>query len=433
MPLVVRRRESLTEAAETAILLGEAPDGLPLVLSVLRRSSVRGAVMAALGKPSRADLAPEVSDALDGLEQALCREARLRGICDVGGHKVYRSKSLVGVLFGDTMLARALGAHSPLILDEDRFAPSSQPEMVANTAAMAMMPRPITAMKGLNVARRLAVPLQSGPAYLAEKAEGDDGHESLLPFRFEDLRPIPSARFTSKSSSPVTAPLADEVAYARAVREHRAIAWTLGALDLARAVAGLGRSVQGFHDDDRVHCDIKPSNALLLGNTAIAIDPIGVAVGAVSPGATPGWAAPEQILARPVSPATDVYALGLMTARLLRAAIYGEERSFIIPTGGGDRRRVRILSEQDVFIDHELSGLTNSDRLRWCDFIRRCVAFAPEDRPQSGRAFADELDQLLDDSPLVGDVGLVGGPGELRRNTDLLGAFQPSWVVTDFR
>jgi serine/threonine protein kinase len=208
---------------------------------------------------------------------------------------------------------------------------------------------------------------------------------------------------------------------------------------MARSIAGLARDIGALHEEGRVHCDVKPGNALLTGIGPTSIDPLGVATGELSPGATPGWAAPEQVLARPVSPATDVYALGLMVASLVGAAIYGEERSFVIPTGAGGRRRLRLLASPDVFIDPRAGGGDDDDgpsvpaltRAAWCDFIRRCVGFEPERRPENAVAFAGELDALIADAELDGDLPIRGGPGLLRRNVEVLGAVRPSWVITD--
>jgi serine/threonine protein kinase len=179
---------------------------------------------------------------------------------------------------------------------------------------------------------------------------------------------------------------------------------------------------------------VKPANTVVTGAGAVAIDPIGVTIGQVSPGATPGWAAPEQILARAVVPSTDVYPLGLMVARLLGAAIYGEERSFLVPIGKGECRRVRLLADQDVFIDPETTGdMPMAIREGWQDFVRECVAFDPDDRPDSAARFCERLAELLEDTPLDWRLPLPGGPGTLRRDVDVLGALQPSWVVSDFR
>jgi hypothetical protein len=333
------------------------------------------------------------------------------------------------------MLSRILGAQSPLILAEDRYAPSSRPERVTNTAVLAAVSRatgPVTLMKGLATKRHVAVPLRSGPAFLVED-EGNDP-ESLEPLRFEDLRPVPSARFHARGRREADGALGDLEAYRRAVFENPTIGWSVAASDVGQMIVQLARSLAAVHDEGRVHADVKPANTVITATGAVAIDPIGVTIGHVSPGATPGWAAPEQILAREVVPATDVYPLGLMAARLLGAAIYGEERSFLVPVGKGECRRVRLLSDQDVFVDPDgTPGLSRRVREGWQEFVRECVEFDPDDRPGSIAAFADRCEELLAEEPLGWRLPLPGGPGTLRRDVDVLGAMQPSWVVSDFR
>lgn len=437
LPLRVRRREDLGVEPQVAVVLGDAPDGLPLILRVERRASVETAVRTALGHPATLD--PEVDRALGALEAAVATSARGAGVFEIRGEtrgpRLYRTAATVGVLLGESMLSRILGAQSPLILAEDRYAPSSRPERVTNTAVLAAVSRatgPVTLMKGLATKRHVAVPLRSGPAFLVED-EGNDP-ESLEPLRFEDLRPVPSARFHARGRREADGALGDLEAYRRAVFENPTIGWSVAASDVGQMIVQLARSLAAVHDEGRVHADVKPANTVITATGAVAIDPIGVTIGHVSPGATPGWAAPEQILAREVVPATDVYPLGLMAARLLGAAIYGEERSFLVPVGKGECRRVRLLSDQDVFVDPDgTPGLSRRVREGWQEFVRECVEFDPDDRPGSIAAFADRCEELLAEEPLGWRLPLPGGPGTLRRDVDVLGAMQPSWVVSDFR
>jgi hypothetical protein len=437
-PLFVRQRSTLSETPDTAVVLGEAPDGLPLILRVSRPGSVEQAVIGALGYPPRDALPAAVLRSLDALEAAVRDEGRKIGIQHGELGAVYRSSSTVGGLLGETMLARLIGAHSPLILPDDRYQPSSQPEQIAHTGMFAqqMQQRPVTAMKELDRERYLVVPVGPGPIFVASL--GDDEASSqvtgdvVVPLRFEDLRGLPSARFRfRKGAVEYDGALADERAYARAVKEADAIAWTVDRNDVAGAIAGLARDVAHLHQEGRVHCDVKPGNTLVTADGTIAIDPLGVRAGEQSPGATPGWAAPEQILARPVSPPTDVYALGLMAAALVGAVIFGEERSFVIPIGRAERRRLRVLSAPDVFLDPTSSALDDAGRAAWCALVRDAVAFAPEHRPADGVAFADRLAGLLDDYPLAGQLSLRGGPGSLSRSVEVLGSLQPSWIVDD--
>jgi hypothetical protein len=458
--LRVAPRGELSERPEVAIALGEAPDGLPLLLHVVRRGSVRNAVVAALGY--REILPSEVESRLTALEEAVARAARSAGIEPVNDTLVYLTSASVGQLFGLPLLARILGAESPIVLAEDRYTASARPELVAHTAAVAHAPAPVTLMKGLKTHRHVAVPLRPGPVFLAEPgvvdapmlpgnghgrngrngSGGSNGHaladqpvgidpQSLEPLRFEDLRGLPSARWMIGAGDGT---FDDRAPYLRALQAGGWAQWLVSAGDVVRLIGQVARSLQMFHDEGRVHCDVKPANTLVTAQGAVAIDPIGVAVGRVSPGVTPTWAAPEQLLAQPVVPGTDVYALALMLAQLLRAAIYGEERSFLIPVGGNERRRVRVLGDPEVFVDPSVIKLDDEGRQAWGDLIRQCVAFDPDDRPQNAAAFADEVEQLAQDHPLDWELpAFRPGPGDLAINAEVEGSVQPAWVITDRR
>jgi serine/threonine protein kinase len=279
--------------------------------------------------------------------------------------------------------------------------------------------------------RHVAVPLRAGPAVLVEAGDTVEP-ETVAPLRLEDLRRIPSARFVARGRIDAEGAVADVEGYLAAARAGATLTWTVTAGDLGRVIAQLARSVGALHDEGRVHADVKPANAVVTTGGVFAIDPIGVVAGHASPGATPGWAAPEQLLSRPVLPATDVYPLGLMVARLLGAVVSGEERSFVVPLGRGQRHRVRLLSDHDVHIDPSLE-LPAPIRAAWEALIRQAVEFDPDDRTGSTSELADRIDELLEAGPLTDRVVLQPGPGRLERNVDLGTGVQPAWLVTDRR
>jgi hypothetical protein len=88
-----------------------------------------------------------------------------------------------------------------------------------------------------------------------------------------------------------------------------------------RLIAGVAEALQAIHAAGVIHRDLKPSNVLLAQDGPRVID-FGIARAlAATPmtrtGATmgsPDYLSPEQILNRPVTPATDVFALGTLAA-----------------------------------------------------------------------------------------------------------------------
>src|SRR5205823_6065725 len=113
-----RERAALAEAADAAVLLGLAPDGLPLALLVQRAAPLTPSVRAALGVGRDVVLPPEVAGALERLEQAVEGAACAAGLVPLDGRRAYRSASPLAGLFGETLLARLLGGYSPLPLPD---------------------------------------------------------------------------------------------------------------------------------------------------------------------------------------------------------------------------------------------------------------------------------------------------------------------------
>ncbi|MBT2447803.1 serine/threonine protein kinase [Streptomyces sp. ISL-43] len=135
---------------------------------------------------------------------------------------------------------------------------------------------------------------------------------------------------------------------------------------------GVAEALHVIHGAGIVHRDLKPANVLLASDGPRVID-FGIARAAdstaltstgVSVG-TPAFMAPEQASAGTVTPATDVFALGLIAAfAATGASVYGDGPSHAV--------LYRIVHEAP-----DLSGL--SPQLR--PVVTRCLSRDPADRP----------------------------------------------------
>jgi serine/threonine protein kinase len=166
------------------------------------------------------------------------------------------------------------------------------------------------------------------------------------------------------------------------------------ALALDHAHAGLDREGRPL---GIVHCDLSPSNVFISKNGEIKLGDFGVAL---TPGATkalsgPGafgkvqYLAPEQIRGEPVTPATDLFALGAVLFELLT-------NEHVFPGRDVNEVGQRILqgklrapSEVRPEVPFEMDAL-----------LLRCLAARPEDRWPSAAEFAAEIASRYD--PAIG-------------------------------
>ncbi|MEU3602162.1 protein kinase [Streptomyces sp. NPDC006798] len=155
---------------------------------------------------------------------------------------------------------------------------------------------------------------------------------------------------------------------AAAVNEHG----KLPAETVLLLVAGIAEALQVIHGAGIVHRDLKPANVLLAADGPRVID-FGIARAAdatslTSSGVTigtPSFMAPEQAAGAKVTPATDVFALGLVaTYAATGRAAFGEGTSHGV--------LYRIVHEEP-----DLTGVPE----RLVELVTRCLAKEPSERP----------------------------------------------------
>ncbi|MDN3356194.1 serine/threonine-protein kinase [Actinomadura sp. DC4] len=141
---------------------------------------------------------------------------------------------------------------------------------------------------------------------------------------------------------------------------------------VCRLLAGAAEALITIHAAGLVHRDLKPANVLLADDGPRVID-FGITHAAESTSATrtgvrvgtPTYMAPEQILGRPVTSRTDVFALGQLT-------MYAATGRTAFGEGHQDALFYRIINESP-----ELGGCP--DALR--DLLERCLAKQDGERP----------------------------------------------------
>ncbi|GHF44931.1 hypothetical protein GCM10018790_23380 [Kitasatospora xanthocidica] len=168
------------------------------------------------------------------------------------------------------------------------------------------------------------------------------------------------------------------------VREHGA----LPVRTVLLLMGGIAEALQAIHSVEVVHRDLKPANVLVAGDGPRVID-FGIARAADATALTgtgyrigsPAFMSPEQAQGRPVTPATDVFALGALAAYVAGGTA---------PFGDGPDTAVlyRVVHE-----DADLSAVPADLR----ELIQRCLAKNPEDRPKPA-----EIIQVARNHPEVG-------------------------------
>ncbi|WCN78741.1 serine/threonine-protein kinase [Micromonospora sp. LH3U1] len=161
---------------------------------------------------------------------------------------------------------------------------------------------------------------------------------------------------------------------------------TAGRLDVAETmsiVAQAAAALNAAHRGGIVHRDVKPSNLLVQEDGTVVLVDFGVArstdiTSITSTNAVPGTAlymAPEQAAGRPVSGATDIYALGAVTYCCLTGS----------PPFTGDNPlqvAVRHLDDEPPELPHDIPEAVRA-------LVSRALAKDPLDRFTSGAAMAE--------------------------------------------
>jgi serine/threonine protein kinase/tetratricopeptide (TPR) repeat protein len=183
---------------------------------------------------------------------------------------------------------------------------------------------------------------------------------------------------------------------------------SLSVEQILQLILQVARAVAHAHARLVVHRDLKPSNILVTAAGSVRLLDFGVAkLLENQPGEqtqfavrafTPEYAAPEQIKSEPISTATDVYSLGVVSYQLLTGALPYSPKH----TGNGQQLE-RAITEIDASLASETAQDHQRGRRLRGDIdaiLNRALKKDPTQRYASADAFALDIDHHLHGRPI---------------------------------
>jgi tRNA A-37 threonylcarbamoyl transferase component Bud32 len=170
---------------------------------------------------------------------------------------------------------------------------------------------------------------------------------------------------------------------------------------VAKIMQGVCMSLAEAHAQKIIHRDLKPANIFLCevegDHDFVKVMDFGIArVIEVDQGqsqltqtgmtqGTPAYMSPEQAMAKETSPATDLYALGCILFEMITGEAVFQEDSALA---------VSLAHVRDTPAFVVVPGATPEVSNAWNELIQRLLKKKPEQRPQSAKDLAAELDKL---------------------------------------
>ncbi len=179
----------------------------------------------------------------------------------------------------------------------------------------------------------------------------------------------------------------------------------------------IAQGISYAHSNGVIHRDLKLDNVLLSNDGEVKIADFGLAcrpelqLNLTEPGkavGTPAYMAPEQLLGKEVSSATDIYALGVLAYELVTGKLPFSADSWY-------ELAKKIIDEPLPKIAQSRSHIP-----QWyVEMVRKATAKEPEQRYHIVEEISALLEQHLDDKS-VSDVHLIGQRSAARRTKTLI-------------
>ncbi len=175
-----------------------------------------------------------------------------------------------------------------------------------------------------------------GPYFTMEYVRGDPllrhcGHEGWTRDALTNTQPISGEGATIAVGPPLISGIVAPVVTARE-------SWRCNWERIERVVPQVVHALSHLHASGVVHCDLKPSNAMVSLDGVVKLLDFGVVAemrGRHGPGnelvaGTPAYMAPERLRGAPADPAVDLYALGVMLFEMISGALPFDGKSSLI-------------------------------------------------------------------------------------------------------
>ena len=407
--------------------IGNALDGFPMLLS-LRESSSGYSLINAVDalKKQLNGFSEIIHKKYDEIAQEITHEFRHRSFVTFTRNNIEEEYYVEFNYFDNchykTAAQKFFGLHSPLSF-EQTFGFNSAKTIANTMASFSNTQNEFEIKKKLNAKKSLAIntATQKLSVLSIPKDNIYIGHIPSRPYISESLDELYPSYHIKDQKNDTFFEVCNHEEYSTFMQNYSNVytkyldsILVKRQLILQKLAKSLGK-INDLHQRGKIHGDIKPSNMLFDGALFRFIDSLDVPIGQVSIGFTKNYCSPEQVTASPVTPATDIYNIGLLILQLLEGVLVGPLNEMVIPTGKNNTTIVKVITKPSVYLDRFSHVFSNKEHTKeWKAFLERSLAYQPSDRFQDITAFHENLDFLLAKHHLDSSVKINANFGRVR-------------------